>query len=76
MADTRNGDPSVRADVVAWERQYMASFRTASTERSRRELSSVEIVNFAGTHMDFLFTSREKVVAAMQQFLSGSALQK
>ena len=67
---------SVRADVLAWEQKHMASFRTASIERARRELSSAEIVNVPGTHMDFLFTSREKVVAAMQRFLGGSAPQK
>jgi hypothetical protein len=76
MADTRSAEPAVRADVLARGQKYMASFRTASIERVRRELSSVEIVNVRGTHMDFLFTSREKVVAAMRRFLGGSAPQK
>jgi len=70
MGDTRNGDPAVRADVLAWEQKYMAPFRAASIERARRELSNVEIVNVPGTHMDFIFTSREQVVAAMRRFLT------
>jgi hypothetical protein len=47
----------------------MVPFRSASVERARRELSNVETVNVPGTHMDFLFTSREQVVGAMRRFL-------
>jgi len=67
-----DGDAAQAATNLAWERKYMAPFRAASVERVRRELSDVEIVNLPGTHMDFLFTSREKVVAAMRRFLTGS----
>jgi hypothetical protein len=49
----------------------MAPFRAASIERLRREVPSVEIVRVPGTHKDFVFTSREQVVAAMQRFLGG-----
>jgi pimeloyl-ACP methyl ester carboxylesterase len=71
--DTRNGDPSQVAKNLAWEQKYMAPFRAASKERVRRELRGVEIVNVPGTHNDFLFTSREQVVAAMRRFLGESA---
>lgn len=68
--DVRNGDLAQRAEFLAWEQKYMASFRAASIERVRRELPNVELVNVPGTHMDFIFTSREQVVAAMRRFLS------
>lgn len=69
--DVHHGDPSQAAANLDWELKYMAPFRAASVERVRRELSNVEIVNVPGTHVDFLFTSRDKVVAAMQRFLGG-----
>jgi kynurenine formamidase len=50
----------------------MARFRAVSIERVRRELSNIEIVNILGTHVDFPFTYREQVVAAMRRFLSGA----
>jgi len=67
--DVRNGDPAQLAKNLAWEQKYMAPFRAASIERVRRELPSVEIVKIPGTHKDFVFTSRELVVSAMQRFL-------
>jgi hypothetical protein len=73
MADIRNGNSSQLAQNLAWEQKYMASFRAASSERVRRELPNVEIVNVPGTHMDFVFTSRDQVVGAMLRFLSESA---
>ena len=73
--DVHHGDAAQAATNLAWELKYMAPFRTASVARVRRELSNVEIVNVPGTHMDFLFTSREKAVAAMRRFLGGSAPQ-
>ena len=73
MADIRNGEPAQLAQNLAWEQKYMASFRAASSERVRRELPNVEIVNVPGTHMDFVFTSRDQVVGAMLRFLSESA---
>ena len=75
FVDVRNGDPAQRAKNLAWEQKYLAPFRTASTERVRRELSGVEIVNVPGTHIDFVFTSREQVVSAMRRFLGGSGAQ-
>jgi len=74
--DVRNGDSAQRAENLAWERKCMASFRPASMERVRRELPNIEIVNVPGTHMDFIFTARDQVAAAMQRFLGGSAAQR
>jgi pimeloyl-ACP methyl ester carboxylesterase len=70
--DVRNGDPAQRAKNLDWEQEYLAPFRAASIERVRRELPSVEIVKVPGTHKDFVFTSREQVVGAMQRFLGGT----
>jgi pimeloyl-ACP methyl ester carboxylesterase len=70
--DVRNGDPAQRAKNLDWEQKYLAAFRDASMDRVRRELPSVEVVKVPGTHKDFVFTSREKVVSAMQRFLSGT----
>lgn len=69
--DVHHGDSGQAATNLAWEQRCMAPFRAASIERVRRELANVEIVNVPGTHMDFPFTSREQVVAAMRRFLSG-----
>lgn len=69
--DVHHVDAAQAAANLAWERQYMAPFRTASIARVRRELSDVEVVNVPGTHMDFLFTAREEVVATMRRFLDG-----
>jgi pimeloyl-ACP methyl ester carboxylesterase len=69
--DVRNADPAQRAKNLDWEQKYLAPFRAASIERVRRELPSVKIVRVPGTHKDFVFTSREQVVSAMQQFLYG-----
>jgi pimeloyl-ACP methyl ester carboxylesterase len=70
--DVRNGDTARLAKNLDWEQKYMTPFRAASIERVRRELPSVEIVKVPGTHKDFVFTSREQVVSAMQRFLSGT----
>jgi pimeloyl-ACP methyl ester carboxylesterase len=69
MPDVRNGDSSQRAEKLAWEQNYMVPFRAASVERIRRELPNVEILNVPGNHFDFIFVSREQVVAAMRRFL-------
>ncbi|HEV2718095.1 MAG TPA: alpha/beta hydrolase [Terriglobales bacterium] len=70
--DVRNGNPAQRAKNFDWEQKYMAPFRAASIERVRRELPGAEIVKVPGTHKDFVFTSRERVVSAMQHFLDGT----
>jgi pimeloyl-ACP methyl ester carboxylesterase len=70
--DVRNGDPVQLAKNLDWEQKYIAPFRAASIERVRRELPGVEIVKVPGTHKDFVFTSREQVVSAMQRFLRGT----
>ena len=70
--DVRNGDPAQLAKNLDWEQRYLAPFRAASIERVRRELPTVEIVKVPGTHKDFVFTSREPVVSAMQRFFGGT----
>lgn len=72
--DSGNGDSAQRAKHLAWNQKYWAPLRAVSMERVRRELPIAEIVNVPGTHMDFLFTSREQVVTAMRRFLSVSPL--
>src|ERR1035441_5556919 len=67
----RGGGPRLQPTSPG-EQKYMARFRAVSIERVRRDLSNVEIVNIPGTHVDFPFTSREQVVAAMRRFLSGA----
>lgn len=63
------GDAATVAANLAWEQKYMVPFRSASIERVRRELPTAETLTVPGTHMDFLFTSREQVAAAMRRFL-------
>jgi pimeloyl-ACP methyl ester carboxylesterase len=71
--DVHNTGGSQQVLNSIWEQKYMVPLRTASTERIRKELPTVEIVNVPGTHMDFVFISREQVVSAMRRFLSESA---
>lgn len=66
---TASGDS---ARIAAWERDWMVPFRAGSKARVRRELAQVEIVDVPGTHADFVFRSREQVVAAMRRFLDGA----
>lgn len=68
--DVGNGDTIQCATNLAWEQKYMAPFRKVSIERFRKELPKAEIVSVPGTHMDFVFRSREQVVDAMRKFLS------
>jgi pimeloyl-ACP methyl ester carboxylesterase len=72
MPDTHHGDPARIAAMIEWEQKYMGPFRASSMDRVRRELHNVEIVKVSGTHIDFVFTSRKQVVAAMRRFLSGT----
>lgn len=69
---TEHQRPNVRADLLAWEEKYVASFRTASIERARRELSSVEIMKVSCCHRDMVFACRDTIVAAMRRFLAAS----
>jgi len=70
MPDVSHGDSARIAEARAWEEKYMAPFRTASIERVKRQLPGIEIVNVQGTHTDFVFTSRQQVIATMRRFLS------
>jgi pimeloyl-ACP methyl ester carboxylesterase len=67
--DVYNGDPNQLTENLKFEKAHWAPFRLASIERIRRELRGVEVVRVPGTHMDFVFTSREAVVEAMHRFL-------
>ncbi len=65
-------DSAATATLTAWEAKHAAPFRTASQERIRRELKGVEIVTVPGSHMTFMFVSRDSVAAKMTRFLLGS----
>lgn len=73
FVDVRHGDPAQCAKLLGWEQSRMAPFRAASIERVKRELRDVEIVKVPGTHLDYVFTSREPLAAAMRRFLGGSS---
>lgn len=73
MADNSERQKSnVRENSLAWEEKYVASFRTASIERARRELSSVEFMKVPCCHRDMVFACRDTMVAAMRRFLGVS----
>jgi len=68
--DTHASDPERRREAIDWERKYMIPFREKSEARIRRELRDVRVVNVSGTHDDFVFTSKERVVQEVRKFLS------
>jgi pimeloyl-ACP methyl ester carboxylesterase len=68
--DTQHGDSTQRAKNLAWEQTYFAPFRDASIARIRREMPQIEIVKVPGTHADFLFTARDRIVGAMNEFFA------
>jgi len=71
--DVQHGSASDNATLLAWEQKYMMPFRNASMERVRKEIPGIEVVNVPGTHMGFLFESRDQVVDAMRRFLEPAA---
>jgi len=73
FVELRHGDPAQCAKRLDWEQNRMGSFRIDSIKRIKRELRNVEIVRIPGTHLDYVFTSREPLVAAMRRFLGGSS---
>jgi hypothetical protein len=73
--DVSHGDSARIAEAKAWEERYMGPFRASTIERVKRQLPGIEIVNVPGTHMDFVFLSREQVVTAMRRFLTESVPQ-
>ena len=68
--DVTAADSAQKSKNLAWEKKYFAPFREASIARVRREIPGIEIVRVPGTHPDFVFNSREQVVAAMRRFLA------
>jgi len=65
----RHGDPTQLAKNLAWERKFFVKFRKSSIERIRCEIPGTKIVRVPGTHQDFVFTSRDRVVSVMRRFL-------
>ena len=68
--DVTVADSAQKAKNLAWEMKYFAPFREASIARVRREIPGIEILRVPGTHPDFVFNSRDKVVLAMRRFLA------
>ena len=73
MLDLHCDDLAQRRKNQAWERRFMTPFRAAQIKKIRRELHGVKIISVPGTHNDFFFTSREKVVDSMLRFLKKPA---
>lgn len=71
--DLDHPDSIQRASNLRWEQKYFVPFRVASVERIRRELRNAEIVTVPGTHAEFVFTSRDRVVEAIRRFLLAEA---
>ena len=67
--DTQHPDSAQAVKNLAWEAKFLIPFRKASVARIKRELPGVEVVDVPGTHSDFMFVSRDAVVAAIQRFL-------
>jgi pimeloyl-ACP methyl ester carboxylesterase len=67
--DIEHGDPAIREKFRVWEESLFAPFRVASVERIRKELPGVEVIHVPGTHSDFIYTSRPRVVDSLQRFL-------
>lgn len=66
-------DPAVRTAILRWERRYWTPFRDESVERARRQLAHLRIITLRGGHTDFFLVSRQRVLAAMRQFLLADA---
>jgi pimeloyl-ACP methyl ester carboxylesterase len=69
FVDAQHGSTAQQDKSLAWEQKYMVPFRAASIERVQKELPGVEIVRVSGTHMGFIYESRDQVVASMRKFL-------
>ena len=62
-------DSAATAAIQAWEAKHAVPFRIASQARIRKELGTVEIVTAPGSHLTFLFLSRDSVAAMTTRFL-------
>jgi len=67
--DGTNRDSASAVTANAWEAKHMVPFRNASKARITREVKSIDTLTVPGTHADFMFTSRDAVVAAMNRLL-------
>lgn len=62
-------DSAATAAIQAWEAKHAEPFRTASQARIRKDLKGVETATVPGSHVTFLFVSRDSVAAMMTRFL-------
>ena len=62
-------DSAATAAIQAWEAKHAVPFRTASQARIRKDLRGVETATVPGSHVTFLFVSRDSVAAMMTRFL-------
>lgn len=69
LYDWNVADPVLRNSYVAYEQKYWGPWQRKSLDRVRRELHNVEIAQVPGAHGTFIFSARERVVAAMRRFL-------
>jgi pimeloyl-ACP methyl ester carboxylesterase len=67
--DLTHAKPAQLEKNRAWELELFAPFREASIARMRAEVPNVEILRVPGTHGDFVFVSRDRVIEAMRRFL-------
>ena len=68
--DLERGDSAQRAKMAGWEAKHMAGFRATSKTRIVKELAGVDTLSVPGTHMDFVFNSRDQIAAAIIAFLA------
>ena len=62
-------DSASTAAITAWESKHLTPFRAASQTRIRKDLPGVELATVRGSHMTFIFVSRDTIAAMMNRFL-------
>ena len=62
-------DSASTAAITAWESKHLTPFRSASQTRIRKDLPGVELATVRGSHMTFIFVSRDTIAAMMNRFL-------
>lgn len=67
---SRQGDEQMRRMALAWIREAYLPVRRATLARIQSELPTAEIVELSGgSHMDFVFSHRAEIVAAVRDFV-------
>jgi pimeloyl-ACP methyl ester carboxylesterase len=69
--DGENGDPELCSKFRTYEEHTFSPFRELSKKRVEAELSDLETLTLPGTHTDFVYVSRAKLVGELTRFLSG-----